>query len=32
MSMAFPHCAGELVDYAEYIIALFAATNILFHD
>ena len=31
-SMAFPHRAGELADYAEYIIALFAATNILFHD
>ena len=31
-SMAFPHRAGELADYAEYIIALFAATDILFHD
>ncbi|EDR12075.1 uncharacterized protein LACBIDRAFT_324483 [Laccaria bicolor S238N-H82] len=31
-SMAFPHWAGELADYAEYIIALFATTDILFHD
>ncbi|EDR15657.1 uncharacterized protein LACBIDRAFT_300794 [Laccaria bicolor S238N-H82] len=31
-SMAFPHRAGELANYAEYIIALFAATDILFHD
>ena len=28
----FPHFTGELVDYAEYIIALFSATDILFHD
>jgi len=32
MSMAFPHHVGELADYAEYIIGLFAATDILFHN
>ena len=29
---AFPHRAGELVQYAEYIIGLFAATDVHFHD
>ena len=31
-STAFPHRAGELADYAEYIVGLFAATDIHFHD
>ena len=31
-STAFPHHAGELADYAEYVVGLFAATNIHFHD
>ena len=30
-STAFPHCTGELADYAEYIVRLFVATNIHFH-
>ena len=29
---AFPHRAGELAQYAEYIIGLFAATDVHFHD
>jgi len=32
MSMAFPHHVGELADYAEYVIGLFAETDILFHN
>jgi len=31
-STAFPHRAGELAEYAEYIIGLFAATDVHFHD
>ena len=31
-STVFPHRAGELADYAEYIVGLFAATDIHFHD
>jgi len=31
-STAFPHHAGELADYAEYMVGLFAATDIHFHD
>jgi hypothetical protein len=31
-TVAFPHRAGELGDYSEYIIGLFGATDILFHD
>ena len=31
-TMAFPHRAGELANYSEYIIALFGATDIRFHD
>ena len=29
---AFPHRAGELAEYAEYIIGVFAATDVHFHD
>ncbi|KIJ99329.1 hypothetical protein K443DRAFT_102433 [Laccaria amethystina LaAM-08-1] len=29
---AFPHRAGELGQYAEYIVGLFAATDVHFHD
>ena len=29
---AFPHCVRELADYAEYIIRLFAAIDIHFHN
>ena len=32
MIIAFPHWASELVDYGEYIIGLFGATDVLFHD
>jgi hypothetical protein len=31
-TVAFPHRAGELGDYSEYIIGLFGATNTFFHD
>ncbi|EDR05137.1 uncharacterized protein LACBIDRAFT_329907 [Laccaria bicolor S238N-H82] len=31
-STAFPHRAGELAEYAEYIVGLFAATDAHFHD
>jgi len=31
-STAFPHRAGELADYVEYMVRLFAATDIHFHD
>lgn len=31
-AVVFPHRAGELGDYSEYIIGLFGATDILFHD
>jgi len=31
-STAFPHRAGELAEYTEYIIGLFAATDVHFHD
>lgn len=30
--VAFPHRASELADYSEYIIGLFGATDVLFHD
>ncbi|KDR64970.1 hypothetical protein GALMADRAFT_82459 [Galerina marginata CBS 339.88] len=29
---AFPHRSGELADYGEYIIGLFGATDMLFHN
>ena len=32
MIIAFPHQASELADYGEYIIRLFGATDVLFHD
>ena len=31
-NVAFPHRASELADYSEYIIGLFGATDVLFHD